>query len=143
NTEVVVEASTLALITLLPDTYPVLLSAFSAIRLARPSLVDVDEAFGDLRRDPSSFLSVGYDPEHGVLVSRQVSLPEHQRLYRRIRAVDHVAPQPAISAVATRPDPTDAPQAWLAAVDLAAERRLALWSDDVAIRSIAATKQVP
>jgi hypothetical protein len=75
-------------------------------------------------------------------VSRQVSLPEHQRLYRRITAVDQAARQLAITDLATTPDPADAHQPWLAAVDLATDRRLPLWSDDVAVRSIAASKGI-
>jgi tetratricopeptide (TPR) repeat protein len=142
NGEVVVEASTLTVITLLPERSPVLESAFSAIRLPRPALVDLDVAFGDLRRDPGFSFSVSYDAEREVFLRQEISLAEHQRLYRRITAVDQAARQLVVTDLETTEGPLDGHQAWLAAVDLAAERRLPLWSDDVPVRAIAASRAI-
>jgi hypothetical protein len=142
NGEVVAEASTLALITMLPERAPVLLSAFTTVRLPRPTLVDLETAWSDLTRDPGSWYSIGYDPERDVLVSRTLSLPEHQRLYRRITEIDQLARTLTITDLTETPPSPDAHQPWLAAVDLSAQRRLPLWSDDIAIRSIAASKGV-
>jgi tetratricopeptide (TPR) repeat protein len=138
NGEVVAEASTLALITMLPERAPVLLSAFTAVRLPRPALVDLEAAWGDLTRDPGSWFSVGYDPARDVLVSRTLSPPEHQRLYRRITEIDKLARTLTITDLTQTPASPDPHQPWIAAVDLSAQRELPLWSDDIAIRSIAA-----
>jgi tetratricopeptide (TPR) repeat protein len=142
NGEVVVEASTLAVLTLLPERSTGLRSAFSVVRLPRAALVDIDGAFGDVRRHPGSYFSITYDSERDVLVLCEASLAEHQRLYRRISAVDQTARQLVVTDTATTEASPDGHQAWLSAVDLAAERRLPLWSDDVAVRSIAAGKDV-
>jgi hypothetical protein len=48
--EVVTEASTIAVVTLLPQRWPALRSAFSAIRLPRPALDDIDNARSELAR---------------------------------------------------------------------------------------------
>jgi Domain of unknown function (DUF4365) len=143
NGEVVAEASTLALITMLPERAPVLLSAFTTVRLPRPALVDLETAWSNLTRDPGSWYSIGYDPERDVLVSRTLSPPEHQRLYRRITKIDQLARTLTITDLTETPPSPDAHQPWIAAVDLSAERRLPLWSDDIAIRSMAVTKGVP
>jgi tetratricopeptide (TPR) repeat protein len=142
NGEVVVEASSLAVITLLPERAPTLLSAFTAVRLPRPALADVEVAWSQLIRAPGSSYAVSYDSEHDVLVSRVLSLTEHQQLYRRISDIDKIARTLVLTDLAETASPHDAHQAWLAAVDLAAERELPLWSDDIAIRSIAAGKGI-
>lgn len=135
--EVVVEASTLAVITLLPDRAPALMACFTAVRLPRRSLVDIEAAWRDLARIPGFSCSLSYDTERNALVSKPVSLSEHQRLFRRVIAIDQTARQLLLTDLATTDRPLDGHQTWLSAVDLAAERLLPLWSDDVAIRSIA------
>jgi tetratricopeptide (TPR) repeat protein len=142
NGEVVAEASTLAVITLLPERAPTLLSAFTAVRLPRPALADIEVAWSELTRAPGSSYAVSYDPEHDVLVSQVISLTEHQQLYRRITEVDKIARTLVLTDLAETASQPDGHQAWLAAVDLAAKQKLPLWSDDVAIRSIAAGKGI-
>jgi len=142
NGEVVAEASTLAVITLLPERAPTLLSAFTAVRLPRPALADIEVAWSELTRAPGSSYAVSYDPEHDVLVSQVISLTEHQQLYRRITEIDKIARTLVLTDLAETASPPDGHQAWLAAVDLAAKQKLPLWSDDVAIRSIAAGKGI-
>jgi hypothetical protein len=63
-------------------------------------------------------------------------------MFRRLIAVDQTARQLAVTDPASTDGPPDRHQAWLSAVDLAAERQLPLWSDDVAIRSIAASRDI-
>jgi len=142
NGEVVAEASTLAVITLLPERAPMLLSAFTAVRLPWPVLADIEVAWSDLTRAPGWSHSVKYDAERDALVIRPISLPQHQYLYRRIIEIDKVARNLVIIDLAETGSSSDAHQAWLAAIDLAAEQQLPLWSDDVAIRSTAARKGV-
>lgn len=142
NGEVVAEASTLAVITLLAERAPMLLSAFTAVRLPRPVLADIEVAWSDLTRAPGWSHSVRYDAERDALVIRPISLPQHQYLYRRIVEIDKVARNLVITDLAETGSSSDAHQAWLAAIDLAAEQQLPLWSDDVAIRSTAAGKGV-
>jgi tetratricopeptide (TPR) repeat protein len=143
NGEAVIETSALAVVTLLPERWPALRSAFSAIRLPRPTLVDIDSAHNDLARAPGFSYSISYDPQTDALIRREISLAEHQRLYDRITAVDDAARQLVITDISPAPGAPDPHQAWSAAVRLATTRRMPLWSDDVAIRSIAAHESVP
>lgn len=77
--EVVIEASTLSVVTLLPRRWPALRSAFSAVRLPRPALADIDNARSDLAHAPGFSYSISYDPAAGALVRSEISLAEHQR----------------------------------------------------------------
>ena len=122
NGDVVVEGSTLAVVTLLSERAPVVMSAFTAVRLPRPALADIEVAWSDLTRAPGSSYSISYDPERDALVSRVISLPEHQRLYRRITEIDQLARTLVVTDLTKPPASPDPHQAWLAAVDLAAKR---------------------
>ncbi len=143
NGEVVIEASTLAVITLIPKRATALLSAFATVRLPRPALMDIDSARRDLTRAPGSTYSLSYDPERDILITHVASLPQHQQLSRRITELDRLARTLAITDPAPTAEPADAHLPWMAAVDLAAERDVPLWSDDIAIRALAASKGVP
>ena len=70
NGEVATEASTLAVVTLLPGRWPTLRSAFRIVRLPRPALVDIDQARKDFASDPGSTYSVGYDAQTNSLTLR-------------------------------------------------------------------------
>lgn len=142
NGEVVIEPSTLALVTLLPQRWPTLRSAFSAVRLPRPALVDIDNARTELARVPGFSYSIGYDPASDALVRTETSLAEHQRLHQRILKVEEAARQLVVTD-SRQPRSPDLHQAWSSAISLAKERCLPLWSDDVALRSIAADQDVP
>ena len=142
NGEVVIEASTLALATLLPGRWPSLRSAFSTVRLPRPALVDIDQARKELARVPGSTYSVGYDVQTDTLVLREVSLGEHQYLYGRITTLDQRARQLTITDLDAATGAPDPHQAWSAAITLAAAHQLPLWSDDIAVRSVAASQGV-
>lgn len=142
NGEVVIEASTLAVVTLLNNRWPALRSAFSTVRLPRSALVDIDQARKDFARVPGSTYSVGYDVQSDTLVLRQVSLAEHQYLYGRVTSLDKAARQLTVTDLAGATGAPDPHQAWSAAITLAAAHRLPLWSDDVAVRSIAANQDV-
>jgi tetratricopeptide (TPR) repeat protein len=142
NGEVVIEASTLAVITLVPERATALLSAFATVRLPRPALMDIDAARSDLTRAPGSTYSLSYDPERDILITQLASLPQHQQLSRRITELDRLARTLTITDAATA-EPADVHLPWLAAVDLAAERDVPLWSDDIAIRALAASQGVP
>ena len=141
--EVVTEASALAVVTLLPSRWPALRSAFSTIRLPRPALVDIDQAWKDLARSPGSFYSVSYDLQTDTLVLQEISLAEHQHLFGRIAIVDEIARQLTITDIPSTAEEPDPHQAWSAAITLAAARQLPLWSDDIAVRSVAASQGVP
>jgi hypothetical protein len=143
NGEVATEASTLAVVTLLPGRWLTLRSAFSIVRLPRPALVDIDQARKDFASDPGSTYSVGYDAQTDSLTLQGVPLAEHQRLYRRAIAVDDAARQLTITDLANAPEATDPNQPWSAAITLAMEQQLPLWSDDIAVRSVAASQDVP
>jgi tetratricopeptide (TPR) repeat protein len=143
NGEVVIEASVLAVATLLPARWPALRSAFSTVRLPRPTLVDIDQARKDLAHAPGSTYSVSYDIQTDALVLGEVSLAEHQHLYRRISAVDEMARQLTVTDPPAATGEADPHQAWSAAITLTAARRLPLWSDDIAIRYIANSQGIP
>jgi tetratricopeptide (TPR) repeat protein len=142
NGEVVTEASALAVATVLPGRWPALRAAFSTVRLPRPALVDIDQARKDLARIPGSTYSVGYDPQTDTLVLREVSLAEHQHLHGRGAALDEAARQLTITDLPAETGAPNPHQAWSSAITLAAQRRLPLWSDDVAVRSVAASRGV-
>jgi hypothetical protein len=117
-------------------------SAFSTIRLPRPALVDIDQARKDLARLPGFSYSVSYDIHSDALALHEVSLAEHQELYGRITVVDEAARQLSITDLPTTTAAPDLHRAWSAAITLAATGELPLWSDDVAIRSVAASQGV-
>jgi tetratricopeptide (TPR) repeat protein len=141
--EVVIEASTLALVTLLPQRWPALRSAFRAIRLPRPALADIDNARSELARAPGFSYSIGYDPAVGALVRSEISLAEHQRLHQRILIVEEAARQLVLTDPAQPPGTPDLHQAWSSAISLAKAQGAPLWSDDMALRSMAADQGVP
>jgi predicted nucleic acid-binding protein len=142
NGEVVVEPSTLALVTLLPQRWPTLRSAFSSVRLPRLALTDIDNARSDLARAPGFSYSIGYDPTTDALVRTETSLAEHQRLHQRILKVEEAARQLVVTD-SRQPSTPDLHQAWSSAISLAKEQGLPLWSDDIALRSIAADQGIP
>ena len=57
--------------------------------------------------------------------------------------LDGAARQLVITDLPAQLGPFDPLRAWRAAVDLAAERQLPLWSDDIAVRSTAARIGIP
>ena len=140
NGEVVIETSVLALILAIPERWPVLRSAFAAVRLPRLALADIDAARRDLMRAPGFSFAISYDKERQTLIRREVSLAEHQKSSRRVTEFDQAARQLTITDLEPKPGPSDQHQAWLSSIDLAAERKLPLWSDDVAVRSIAVSQ---
>jgi tetratricopeptide (TPR) repeat protein len=143
NSEVMTEASALSVATLLTGRWPSLRSAFSTVRLPRPALADIDQARKDLARAPGSTYSVGYDVHTDTLLLREITLAEHQHLYERATTLDEAARQLTITDLAAATGAPDPHQAWSAAITLATARRLPLWSDDIAVRSVAASQGVP
>jgi hypothetical protein len=117
--EVVIETSALALVTLLPQRWPALRSAFSAIMLPRPALADIDNARSELARAPGFSYSIGYDHAADALVRSETSLAEHQRLRQRILAVEEAARQLVLTDPPQPPGTPDRHQAWSTAISLA------------------------
>lgn len=143
NGDVVIETSGLAVATLLPERWPFLRSAFASIMLPRPALADVEAAYADLARAPGFSYSISYDDQRKVLLRQEITLADHQRLHQRILVLDGAARQLVITDLPAQLGPFDPRRAWRAAVDLAAERQLPLWSDDIAVRSTAASIGIP
>lgn len=141
--QAVMETSALALATLLPGRWPALHAGFSTLKLPRPALFDLDAARVDLTRAPDAVFSVSYDPDRDILVSHQVTLADHQWLRRRITELDGAARQLEITDLPADPRSPDLHAAWLTPIQLAAALRLPLWSDDVAVRSIALSEGIP
>jgi hypothetical protein len=141
--EVVIEASSLTLVTLLPQRWPTLRSAFSAVRLPRPALVDIDNAGSDLARAPGFSYAISYDPSADALVRSEISLAEQQRLRQRILAVEQAARQLVLTDPPRQQGTPDLHQAWSGAISLAKAEEMPLWSDDIALRGMAAGQGVP
>jgi len=118
-------------------------AAFSAVRLARPALVDIDNAHSDLARAPGFSYSIGYDPVTHALIRTEISLAEHQRLHQRILAMEAAARKLTLTDPPPNPGTPDPHQAWATAISIANARNLPLWSDDFALRSIAADQGIP
>jgi hypothetical protein len=83
------------------------------------------------------------NPQTDTLVLREVSLAEHQNLYRRATILDEAARQLTVTDLTPAAGAPDPHQAWSAAITIAAAHRVPLWSDDVAVRSVAASQEVP
>ena len=141
--QVVIETSALVVATLLPGRWPALHTAFSALKFPRPALIDLDAARTGLTRAPDAVFTVSYDPERGILLSQQVTLADHQRLRSRITELDAAARQLEITDPAAGSGSSGPHAAWLAAIQLAADLQLPLWSDDVAIWTIAIGEGIP
>ncbi len=141
--DVVIETSALALVTLLPRRWPALRSAFSTVRLPRPALADIEAARGELARAPGFSFSVSYNRATHSLVRSETSLADHQRLHQRIVAVEEAARLVELAESPEPPGPPDHHQAWSTAISLARAQGTALWSDDVALRRIAAEQGIP
>src|SRR5262249_33272634 len=104
--------------------------------------VDIDDARSDLARAPGFSYLISYDLQADTLVRQEISLADHQQFYRRIIAVDEAARQLVITDARAAQGLYDLHRAWSAAIGLAATHHLLLWSDDVAVRSIAANAGV-
>lgn len=143
DARVVVETSALAVATIIPHRWPTLRSAFAEAHLPRPALTDIDAGWRDLVRAPGSTFSVGYDPVNDVLVRHETTAVEHQRLRERAVALDTAARELVVADLAENSQPATPDAVWLAPLELARQRDLPLWSDDIAIRSIAATQGIP
>jgi len=143
NGEVVIEASALTLVTLLPQRWPTLRSAFSAVRLPRPALADIDNARNDLARAPGFSYSISYDSGTGALVRSEISLTQHQQLHQRILAVEQAARQLVLTDSPRQRGTPDLHQAWSSAINLAKAQDTPLWSDDIALRGVAADQGIP
>lgn len=143
DARVVVETSALLLATLLPDRWSTLRSAFAEVQLPRLALVDIDACWRDLVRAPGCSYSVGYDPTADVLVRHETTLAEHQWLRERAIALDSAARELVVADFAKNSQPSPPHAVWLASIELARQHNLPLWSDDIAIRSIAAGQGIP
>jgi hypothetical protein len=143
---VIIHSSAIAVATVLADRWSQLRGAFTEVRLPRDAWADFQSAHEQLLRDPDSTFSVGYDAQHQVLVSHQLSEADHQYLTCRFAAIDRairdltLVATPELGAFADcTPATTDAALSPLAA---AAETGTPLWSDDTVIRAIAGEQGV-
>jgi hypothetical protein len=79
----------------------------------------------------------------GALLSSEISLAEHQRLHQRMLAVEEAARQLVLTDPPLTPGTPDHHQAWSSTVSPAKAQNVAVWSDDIALRSMAADQGVP
>jgi tetratricopeptide (TPR) repeat protein/predicted nucleic acid-binding protein len=143
NRSVVVETSALHLTTLIPDRADKLRAAFTQVLLARPALADINAARKDLARAPGTSYSVSYDSATDSLVLSQTDPVDHQRQRRQAIELDQVARSVSVADLPEDQDSDPTHAAWLTSIDLAAHRDLPLWSDDLALRRVAASRSIP
>lgn len=144
---VILQASGIAVATILPGRWPQLRGSFTELRIPRDAWEDFQAARYDLTRDPESTYSVGYDLERQVLVSHQMTNAEHEFLTRRVGEIDRalqdarVVATPELGTFAGySPAATDPSMSPLA---LAQDADTPLWCDDVVLRVIANQHGIP
>lgn len=142
NRTVIIEASAIHVATVIPGRWESLRAAFAEVRLPRPALADVDAARREIVRASGTAYSVGFDAAADALVLSETDPVDHQRQIGETISLDRAARELFVSDL---PDGRDLPAAhapWLAPIELALREGLPLWSDDVALRSIAQGQEV-
>jgi tetratricopeptide (TPR) repeat protein len=147
NREIVVEASALMLATALGE-FDRLRAQFIDIVIPSISRDDVLRGAVDVRGLGASSGSLGWDDRAGKLVFYELTAVQKAASQDRAEALDAAAEMATVVKVSTLgPDfdqfdlVEDGP--WLAPIALAKTRGCALWSDDVAIRALAHSLDVP
>jgi hypothetical protein len=141
----VIELSALAVATLMPERWPALLTAFSELKLTRAAGMDLEMGRHDLMRAPGTVLSFGYDPSRDLVVPYELSVEDWQYLARRASELTDAATHTTLT---DNPNPehfAGLPEAspWLSSLELARQVAAPLWSDDVVIRMLAASEDIP
>ncbi len=143
---VVVETSAVVVATSLPARWSQLRGAFTELRMTRDAWNDVHAA-REVLRDPGTAFSIGYGPDGYARIEHELTSDDHEHLSRRFDEIDHamddftlIGPPelgPLTRYTFGRTDPALSPLA------ASISSGTALWSDDVAIRSLAAQHGVP
>lgn len=144
---IVVETSALVISTLLPDRWSTLRDTFADIVAPRNLLHDIQVSAAELRRDADSRGYIGLDPDTGTLVHQQPSEQQAASFAQQITDVEAAAVDLVIVDTPKRTifaDPLDHGErdVWMSPLEVAAQTRRPLWSDDVAIREFAAEPDV-
>jgi tetratricopeptide (TPR) repeat protein len=143
---VVIETSAVIVATTLPGRWPQLRGAFTELRMTRDAWNDIQDA-RDVLRDPGTTFFLGYEPSGRARIDHGLTSDTHEQLSRRFAGIDHAMEDltligtPDLGQLARftfgGTDPALSPLAACAASGTT------LWSDDAAIRSLAAQHGVP
>jgi tetratricopeptide (TPR) repeat protein len=146
--QIVLDATALASLSLVPERWPDVVSAFDSIAIDAISRLDIESTSTDLNR--RSTLSIGWDSSTERPVATTITEAEAEDLALRsswiAERTDEVPLIRDAPAIETRIDPKD-PQAmrflpWVRPIELARALGVALMSDDVGQRLIAQSEGV-
>lgn len=143
NGAVVAETSAVHLATLIPARWDTLRAAFADVRLPRPTLTDIDAARRELVRAPGTSYSVGYNADTETLKLSETDPADHQRQHSDVISLDRAARDLFVADLPMDSGFPSVHAPWLAPIELAARKSLPLWSDDVALRALAASRSIP
>lgn len=143
---VIIETSAIVLATLLPGRWPRLRGAFTDIRMTRDAWNDLIDARSQLLRDPETIFSVSLGPSGKAGLQPQSAGAAHERLVRHFREIERalndlsLVTAPGLGELARytfgKTDPALSPLAECAV------NGSTLWSDDAALRKLAAQHKV-
>jgi len=136
---VVVEASTLAVLSQIAGGAE-LIGYFSQLGITASSKLDLARAMVDVRGRTASGASLYWDNHSDGLIIDQITNEDYLDLRRRADHLDAFSARATVMPTGGTdlfPGIERDAAPWLAAVELAAERGIALWSDDVALRGLA------
>lgn len=138
--DIVVDESALLVANLL-DEYDRVRSQFRGLLMPTASRDDLIRARTDLESRSASSSFVNYDSASDSLVVSELNLEEHLSSLARLTLMERAATAVQLAAgvdlTVMEEVAIDGSEAWLAPIALAMDRKLPLWSDDVAQRSLA------
>lgn len=138
---VVLEASTLLVLSSLADANR-FQGQFAALQLPLASMLDIHRATFDIRALAGSPGTMGWDRERNSLVFWELTEDDFTQLFRRVQGLEDLAQSMTVRSVqqvnvvdGLGDDPQHA--AWLHPIQLAKDRGIALWSDELGLRRLA------
>jgi hypothetical protein len=143
---IVIETSAVVVATSVPGRWPQLRGAFTELRMTQDAWNDIHAA-RELLRDPGTAFSVSYEQDGQARIEQQLTSDAHEYLSRRFDQISYAMDDltlikaPDLGSLARytfgSTDPALSPLAACTTTGIS------LWSDDAAIRSLAAQHGVP
>lgn len=147
GTRVVVDLSSLLVLGALDDADSIM-GQYRQLLMAKEAQDDVLRAVVSVQGLAASPASIGWDSTTGRPWMREHTDAEYRLVRERTAMIEHLARRTTVRTERTSVFPPDmsagmAHSPWVAAVELAAHEGVALWSDDLALRRLARSVDVP